>query len=80
MCLGTVGVVVEVWDENGIPMANVETASAHTQRVCLVAHPGSAEGARVLVHSGFVVQVLDPQAAADAVALRAVADGEEGPT
>ncbi len=75
MCLGKVGVITEVWDEGGVPMANIETASTTTEPVCLLAHPDLGEGARVLVHSGFVVQVLEPDAAAEAARLRAAAVG-----
>ncbi len=81
MCLGKVGVITEVWDEGGVPMARLETTSTTTETVCLLAHPGLEEGARVLVHSGFVVQVLDPDTAAEAARLRSAAAGvKEGST
>jgi hydrogenase maturation factor len=79
MCLGKVGVVTKVWDEDGVPLALVDTG-ATTETVCLLACPGVQEGASVLVHIGFVVEVLDPGTAEEARSLRAeVMDREARP-
>lgn len=69
MCLGTIGVVTQVWEEDGVPVALVRAGSA-TTRASLLACPGTAVGTSVLVHSGYVIDVLSQQAAADAQRLR----------
>ena len=69
MCLGTLGSVVKRWDEGGVPMAEV-LCPDRTVNACLLYHPDTAEGDDVLVHMGFVVDVLDGQTAADARDLR----------
>lgn len=76
MCLGEIGRVVRVWDEAGVPMALVRTASAEL-RTCLLCLPQAQEGRYVLVHLGFAVEVLDPVDAATALALRR-GEQEEG--
>jgi hydrogenase maturation factor len=76
MCLGTIGVVTEVWTEDGVPLAFVDTP-AGTERACLLGFPDVTVGANVLVHVGFVVEVLDPGRAEEARRLRGdVAMGE----
>jgi hydrogenase maturation factor len=79
MCLGRVGVVMKVWEERGVPLALVDVGST-TETACLLASPEVAEGTSVLVHLGFVVEVLDPRSAEDARRLRAEAmSREQGP-
>ena len=70
MCLGSLGKVVRVWDEGGMPMAEVD-ASGHSLPACLLYHPDVTVGDDVLIHMGFVVDVMDGQTAADARSLRA---------
>lgn len=50
-------------------MAAVE-ASGRTLEACLLYHPECGVGDDVLVHMGFVVDVLDPATARDAMDLR----------
>jgi hydrogenase expression/formation protein HypC len=76
VCLGEIGRVVRVWDEAGVPMALVRTASAEL-RTYLLCLPQAQEGRYVLVHLGFAVEVLDPVDAATALALRR-GEQEEG--
>jgi hydrogenase maturation factor len=79
MCLGTMGVVTQVWEEDGVPLALVDTETA-TETVCLLTCAGVEEGMNVLVHLGFVVEVLDPASAEDANRIRAgVVSKEERP-
>jgi hydrogenase maturation factor len=73
MCLGTVGVVVRVWEEDGVPLALVDTGP-RVERACLLAQPDVEEGTDVLVHMGFVVEVLDAGSAAEAIRLRSGAE------
>jgi hydrogenase maturation factor len=77
MCLGKVGVVTKVWEEGGVPMALVSTGST-SERACLLTAPEVVEGTSVLVHLGFVVEVLDPESAEEARRLRGETTGKEG--
>jgi hydrogenase maturation factor len=58
MCLGTVGVIIEVRDDDGVPMALVETDSRDPLSACLLTCPQAAVGETVLVHCGYVLKVL----------------------
>lgn len=69
MCLGVIGRVDRVFDEGGMPMAEVATGDA-IQRACLLYCPETTAGDDVLVHMGFVMEVLDAERAADARAFR----------
>jgi len=69
MCLGKIGRITRRWDEGGIPMGEADTPGAPVN-ACLLYHPEVAVGDDVLVHMGFVVDVLDPERAEDARRLR----------
>lgn len=69
MCLGKIGKVARTWDEGGIPMGEVDTPE-EAVNACLLYHPDVAVGDDVLVHMGFVVDVLDAERAEDARRLR----------
>ncbi len=63
MCLGMIGVVRQVRDDNGIPMALVAAGPAGAERsvhACLLTCPEAAVGDTVLMHSGYVLQILGP--------------------
>jgi hydrogenase expression/formation protein HypC len=78
MCLGTLGTITRTWDAGGVPMAAVE-ASARQVDACLLYHPDASVGDPVLVHMGFVVDVLDDETATDARDLRAGMAGRPNP-
>ena len=59
MCLGTIGVVTEIRDDDGVPMALVAAGPAAVIDACLLTCPEAAAGDTVLVHSGYILQVLD---------------------
>jgi hydrogenase maturation factor len=59
MCLGTVGVITEVRDDDGVPMALVETSPASVASACLLTCPQAAVGETVLIHCGYVLKVLE---------------------
>lgn len=65
MCLGTVGVITAVRDDRGVPMALVDTGPAGTVAACLLTCPEAGAGATVLVHSGYVLQILETGDAED---------------
>ena len=69
MCLGSIGTVSRTWDEGGMPMAEIDTGIG-TRAVCTVYHPDVTVGTDVLAHMGFVIEILDPDRAAEARAFR----------
>jgi hydrogenase assembly chaperone HypC/HupF len=69
MCLGLIGVVTRTFDEDGVPMAAVDTGDGD-RSVCLLYCPDAAVGDDVLMHMGFVMEVLDPERAAESRELR----------
>jgi hydrogenase maturation factor len=58
-------------------MASVD-AGRGRETVCLLYAPEAPVGASVLVHRGYAVEVLQPDAAAEAVELRAAGYGAGG--
>ena len=69
MCLGLIGVVTRTFEEDGVPMADVDTGDGD-RSVCLLYCPDAVVGDDVLMHMGFVMEVLDPERAADSRELR----------
>jgi hydrogenase maturation factor len=61
MCLGTTGVVTAVGDDDGVPMARVQAGPAGQIEACLIACPEAKPGDTVLIHSGYVLQILDKE-------------------
>ncbi len=59
MCLGTTGVITAIHDEDGLPMALVATGAGERLSACLLTCPEARPGAAVLVHSGYVLRILD---------------------
>ena len=57
MCLGEIGEVARVWDEDGVRMAVVRTADAEL-RSSLLYLPEAQAGTYVLVHLGFAAKRL----------------------
>ena len=60
MCLGTAGVITAVRDEGGLPMALIDTTDG-TLSACLLTCPEAGVGRTVLVHCGYVLQILDDE-------------------
>lgn len=75
MCLGSVGRVTRTWDEGGVPMAEVDFGT-RTDIACLLYQPQATIDSPVLVHMGFVMEELEEERAADALALRKEIAGE----
>ena len=78
MCVGAIGVVRELFEQNGLPMARID-GDVRTPQVCLLYVPTARPGDHVLVELGFAVEVLDPEEAAEALRLRngSAGEGEE---
>jgi hydrogenase maturation factor len=70
MCLGSIDVLEEAWEEGGARTGRLGCGKI----VPLAFVPNVHEGDHVLVHLGVPVEVLDPAIAEEALALRA--DGE----
>jgi hydrogenase maturation factor len=67
MCLGSIAVLVDAWDEEGVRVGRLDDGSL----VPLSFLPDAPAGVHVLVHLGIPVEVIEPDAAHDALALRA---------
>ena len=59
MCLGMTGVITEVRDDCGVPMAVIDTDSTGTVTGCLLTCPEAGAGMTVLVHCGYVLRILE---------------------
>ena len=67
MCLGSIAVLAETWNDGGVTMGRLDDGCI----VPLSFVPGVSPGTHLLLHLGIPVEVLDPAAAQDALALRA---------
>jgi hydrogenase maturation factor len=61
MCLGTTGMVTALRDDDGVPMALVDTGAGLDVPACLLTCPHAAVGDAVLIHSGYVLRVLETE-------------------
>ncbi len=66
MCLGSIAVLVEAWDDAGARLGRLDDGCV----VPLSFVPDAAPGAHLLIHLGIPVEVLEPDAAHEALALR----------
>jgi hydrogenase maturation factor len=74
MCLGSIAVLVETWDDEGARLGRLDDGCV----VPLSFVPGAPPGAHLLLHLGIPVEVLEPDAARDALALRALDPDRNG--
>lgn len=72
MCLGSIAVLAEAWDDDGVRVGRLDDGCI----VSLSFVPDAPPGAHLLIHLGIPVEVISPDAAREALALRAV----DGPT
>jgi hydrogenase expression/formation protein HypC len=68
MCLGIPGKLVEVFEQNNLPMGKVEFGGI-LKEVCLVYTPEAQLGDYVLVHVGFALSRIDEAEAKETLAL-----------
>jgi len=66
MCVGSIALLEETWDENGAPVGRLSDGCV----VSLSFVPDAEPGAQLLLHLGIPVEVLSPEAARDALELR----------
>jgi hypothetical protein len=69
MCLGSIALLEERWDEEGAPLGRLDDGTV----VPLSFVPGALPGSYLLVHLGIPVEVLDAPTAHRALALRSPA-------
>jgi hydrogenase expression/formation protein HypC len=67
MCLAVPGRVLEVFEESGTTMAQVDFGGVQ-KKVCLAYLPDIALGEYVIVHVGFAIQRLDEESALETLA------------
>ena len=67
MCLGSIARLAEAWDDEGARVGRLDDGCV----VSLSFVPDASPGAHLLLHLGIPVEVLDPDAAREALALRA---------
>jgi len=58
MCLGIPGRLVEVYEQDDLPMGKVDFGGIQKE-VCLAYTPGAGRGDWVIVHAGFAISRLD---------------------
>ena len=58
MCLAIPGKVIEITEENGIPMGRIDY-SGTVNTACLAYVPDVKIGEYVIVHAGFALSVID---------------------
>ncbi len=62
MCLGIPGKVIEIFEENGLPMGKIDFAGTISQ-TCLAYVPEIEIGQYTVVHAGFAISVIDEEEA-----------------
>lgn len=73
MCIGSIARLAETWDEDGVPVGRLADGCV----VSLSFVPHAEPGADLLLHLGIPVEILDREAARDALEFRAGApDGD----
>ncbi|HXZ64240.1 MAG TPA: HypC/HybG/HupF family hydrogenase formation chaperone [Streptosporangiaceae bacterium] len=61
MCLGTTGVVTQIYDDDGVAMALVDAGTVGVIPACLLTCAEAAVGDTVLVHAGYVLRVVEAE-------------------
>ncbi len=82
MCLGIPGKVLEVYQQEGLPMGKVEFGGI-VREVCLAYTPEVQVGQYVIVHVGFAISRVDEAEAREIFSyleqIDALAEAEAGP-
>jgi hydrogenase expression/formation protein HypC len=58
MCLGVPGKVIEIHEQDGLPMAKIDFGGI-TKQACLAYTPEAQVGDYVIVHVGFAISRID---------------------
>jgi len=59
VCTGLTGVITSLADDDGVPAALVDTGDGLLLHVSLLACPQADTGQTVLIHSGYVLSILE---------------------
>ncbi|ASV73188.1 [NiFe] hydrogenase metallocenter assembly protein HypC [Thermogutta terrifontis] len=80
MCLGVPGKIIQKYDREGLPYAQVDFGGI-AKEICLAYVPEAEVGEYVIVHVGFAISRLDEAEAMEQLALlrEMEAAGEESP-
>jgi len=62
MCLAIPGKIIEIYNENELPMGRIDYSGAVNQ-ACLAYVPEAKTGDYVIVHAGFAISLLDEEEA-----------------
>ena len=62
MCLGVPGKVIEIFEQDGLPMGKIEFGGI-VKESCLAYTPEAEVGDYVLIHVGFAISRIDEQEA-----------------
>ncbi len=68
MCLGIPGKVIEIFEENGIQMGQVDYAGT-ISKACLAYVPEIELGQYTIVHAGFAISIINEQEAMETYAV-----------
>lgn len=68
MCLGVPGKIVEIYETNGLTMGKIDFGGV-MREACLTYVPEAQVGDYVLVHVGFVLNVISEEEANETLAL-----------
>ena len=83
MCLGVPGKILEVYQQDGLPMGKVSFGGI-VKEACLAYTPEAQVGQYVLVHVGFAISQIDEQEAQEIFsyleAIDEAGQAEPGPT
>jgi hydrogenase maturation factor len=74
MCIGSIVRLVEIRDEAGVPVGRMEDGCLYP----LAFVPDASVGAYLLLHLGIPVEVLNPEQAREALAMRLEGDDPRG--
>jgi hydrogenase maturation factor len=74
MCIGSIALLVDSWDDGGARVGRLDDGTV----VSLALVGDAAPGAHLLIHLGIPVEILDPDAAREALALRASSTDTRG--
>ena len=80
MCLGVPGKIVEIYENNGLPMGKIDFGGV-TREACLAYVPEANIGDYTIIHVGFALNLISDEEAQETLELlRQISEiGEEDP-
>jgi len=68
MCLGVPGKILDIYEKQGLRMANVDFSGV-TREACLEPVPEAEVGDYVIIHVGFAISLLSEEEARESIEL-----------